>query len=68
MNAETRAWIATSVAGLAAAAIGAYDGFVNHGAVFSTTGDVTFILAGLGALGLKTAYDIGVQVPTPPKP
>ncbi len=67
MNADTRNWIATMLAGLGGVVLGGYDAFFNHNGAFGSAGDITFILAGLGALGLKTAFDLGVQVPTPPK-
>jgi hypothetical protein len=68
MDANVRIWVSTVAAGLIAAGIGAYDAFVNHAATFGAAGDTSFIFAGLGALGLKGAFDLGVQVPTPPKP
>lgn len=67
MNADTRAWVTTILAGLVAVGIGCYDAFVNHSSTLGVAGDVTFIIAGVGALGLKTAFDVGVAVPTPPK-
>jgi hypothetical protein len=68
VNADTRNWATTVLAGLVSVGIGCYDAFVDHAATFATTGDVVFIVAGLGVLGVKVAYDVGVQVPTPPKP
>lgn len=68
MDSTTRIWIGTVVGGLIVAGAGLYDAFVNHAAVLGTTGDATFILGGAGVIAGKAIFDLGVQVPTPPKP
>lgn len=62
LNPDVRAWASTLLAALIAVGIGAYDAFAVHAATFGIAGDVTLILAGLGALGIKTAFDHGVAV------
>lgn len=55
------------IAGLACIGLAAYDTIANHGSMLGSAGDITLFLAGVGIITGKTAYDIGVQVPTPPK-
>lgn len=66
MSADTRVWVGTVLAGLLVAASGIYDAFVlAHGL---TPLDVTLVLGGAGLIAGKSLFDLGVQVPTPPKP
>jgi len=67
MDTATRIWITAILAALLAVGIGGYDAFFNSSKALAAAGDISLIFTGLGALGLKGAYDIGVQVPTPPK-
>jgi len=65
MTPEMRIWIGTLLAGLLIAGPGIVD-FVMHGYVLSAL-DVTLIGAGASAILGKQIFDLGVQVPTPPK-
>lgn len=66
MNAETRIWIGTVIAGLIVAGVGVVD-FVTHSYTLSAL-DVTLVGAGASLIAGKAVFDLGVQVPTPPKP
>jgi hypothetical protein len=65
MDANLRIWIGTVIAGLVLAGVGVYDAFVvSHGL---SALDVTLVLGGAGLIAGKSLFDLGVQVPTPPK-
>ena len=68
MSADVRNWLTTVVGALASCGLGAFDALVRDGHAFGSTGDILFIGAGLTALGVKAAFDVGVQLPIPPKP
>ena len=67
MSADVRIWIGTLFGGAIVAAAGLYDAFVNASHVLGAAGDASFILAGAGVIAGKAIFDLGVQVPTPPK-
>jgi hypothetical protein len=63
MTPELRAWLSAAIGGVILAVLGAYDAFANHSNTFSSVGDTTFILGGVGLITGKAIYDLGVQVP-----
>ena len=65
MSPDLRIWLSVLIAGGLVAGLGVAD-FVAHSFTLSTL-DVSLVLAGAGAIGGKGAFDLGVQVPTPPK-
>lgn len=67
MDATTRIWIGTVIGGLIVSGTGLFDAFVHHAVLLGSAGDATFILGGAGLIAGKAIFDLGVQVPTPPK-
>lgn len=66
MTAEVRVWIATMLAGLIAVGVSVVDLF--RFKQLGTNGDELLLLGGIGLIAGKSLYDLGVQVPTSPKP
>jgi hypothetical protein len=65
LTTDVRVWISTALAGLIVAGIGVYFAVrVDHAL---TQVDLLLILGGAGLLAGKSLFDLGVQVPTPPK-
>jgi hypothetical protein len=65
MTADVRIWIGTVIAGLIVAGLGVAD-FVTHNYTLSAL-DVGLVGAGASLIAGKAVFDLGVQVPTPPK-